>query len=190
MLQLFIQNLSTEEEKGAFTALYYQYRDYLFVIAKDILRDWHLAEDAVIEAFLRVSLHFSKIDPQDSPKTKRFLVIVIRSVCFDMLRRQKRDALYKSVPLVDEEGNDLVENLPDDRSDPAEELLAMTGYEAIRAAIDRMDGKYRDVLYLRCVMDYSIQEVATLLGVSQDAVYKRLQRARKILSEVIAQDEV
>lgn len=48
----------------------------------------------------------------------------------------------------------------------------------------------RDVLYLRCVMDYSIQEVATLLGVSQDAVYKRLQRARKILSEVIAQDEI
>lgn len=72
MLQLFIQNLSTEEEKGAFTAIYYQYRDYLFVIAKDILRDWHLAEDAVIEAFLRVSLHFSKIDPQDCPKQSVF----------------------------------------------------------------------------------------------------------------------
>ena len=106
-----------------------------------------------------------------------------------MLRKRKRDALYGSIGLEDEDGNDLLEMLPDDHGDPTEELAAMTGYESLRAAIDHLDEKYRNVLYLRCVMEYSVPETAKLLGITEAAVYKRLQRARTLLREEMRHDE-
>ena len=48
MLQIYLTLIDTDAEKQKFIIFYEQYRKLMFYIAKEILKDNHLAEDAVI----------------------------------------------------------------------------------------------------------------------------------------------
>jgi len=49
----------------------------MFYVAKAILHDDFLAEDAVHDAFIKIIRHLDKIDEIPSNKTKSFMVIVV-----------------------------------------------------------------------------------------------------------------
>ena len=62
MLLFLLAMLETTEEKQKFAELYEANRDRMFSVAKGILRDNHLAEDAVQQAFLRLIRYPKKIE--------------------------------------------------------------------------------------------------------------------------------
>ena len=59
--------------------------------AEGILHDEHLAEDAVHEAFLRIIQNFHQIEEILSPKTRSFVVIIVRNAALNMQKKRKRD---------------------------------------------------------------------------------------------------
>ena len=61
MLQIYLTLIETDEEKQKFIVFYEQYRKLMFYIAKEILKEDQLSEDAVQEAFLRIAKNFHKI---------------------------------------------------------------------------------------------------------------------------------
>ena len=57
--------------------LYMCYRNLMYKEALEIVQNPHSAEDAVSESFVRI---IKKIDEQNRPKTRSFLVIICRNV--------------------------------------------------------------------------------------------------------------
>ncbi|MBR4020017.1 MAG: sigma-70 family RNA polymerase sigma factor, partial [Firmicutes bacterium] len=76
MLSLYLTLIDTDEDKIRFAKLYEQYRHLMFYIAKEILQDEHLSEDAVQEAFLRIAKNFHKVGEILCPETRNFTVII------------------------------------------------------------------------------------------------------------------
>ena len=91
VLPFYLQLLETEGEKQKFERLYERYRRLMHWIAVRILQDEHLAEDAVHEAFLRILQNFDGIDEILSPKTRNFVVIVVRNTSLNLRKKQKRE---------------------------------------------------------------------------------------------------
>ena len=60
--------------------LYMCYRNLMYKEALEIVQNPHSAEDAVSESFVRIIKNLHKIDEQDRPKTRSFLVIICRNV--------------------------------------------------------------------------------------------------------------
>jgi len=131
-------------------------------VARQILSDHALAEDAVQESFLRVIRKRNQYVPA-SPFSCWFYRIV-RNVCMDMLRKcsREKEALEK-VPAVRKS------DLPQTNSPEIPELLG---------ALVRSD---QDVLVLRVVHGLGFRDVAAALGISEEAAKKRAQRALKRL---------
>ena len=75
MLQLFLTLIEEETEKERFERLYYRYQDLMYCFAVEILRDEHLAEDAVQEAFFCVARNFRKVGKVESVQTRNFLAL-------------------------------------------------------------------------------------------------------------------
>ena len=74
--------------------LYRGYRQRLYYVAVQILHDPMLAEDAVQDAFLRVRDHFYQISEEDGHKTAAFLVIIVKHIAIDYIRkRQKKNVV-------------------------------------------------------------------------------------------------
>ena len=58
-------------------------------------------------------------------------------------------------------------------------------YDELVKTISQLPQIYKDVLFLRYVNDFSVKEISKMLDISVDTVWKRLERARKMLKELL-----
>ncbi len=174
---LFLSMLETPEEQSKFTKLYEMYRYLLWYVAKDILKDKDLAEDAVQEAYLTLTRHMDQVGEVDSPRTKRFLVTIAKSRAIDILRREHRVEVTEfEDALGDVSGGDALDD-----------YLAVERYEQIVEAIRNLDENYRVVLECRYLHEMSEKETAETLGLAEKTVNVRIWRARKKLQQVLSE---
>ena len=136
-------------------------------IARAILHDWHLAEDASQEALAKVARNLKKLRNPD--KFAGWLATTVRNAAKDMLRRQK--------PLGAIDDVDEME-VADTHSDNGD-------IEAVRQAIDLLPDEMRELIYLRYYDQMSYQEMSALLGISQQAINGRLRRGKKAIVEIL-----
>lgn len=170
MLLFYLSLLDTDEEKSKLEKLYYQYKSLMKYIALDILKDEYMSEDAVHEAFIKLTRHLDGIEEIDCHKTKAFLIIIVRNVALDILRKERKMELVELGEISDNKEYNFSENIN------VQEI-----YESIRMLPDT----YRDIIELKVYYEYSDKKIADLLGISHQAVRKRLQRARNALAKSI-----
>lgn len=160
--------------------LYYIHRNIMFQEAFEILQDCDLAADAVSESFMRILHHLDDIDLNNAEKTRNFLKVICRNVAIDIYRKNKREEelVFSSA----------VNFLPP--KSPEDILLDRESFNKIVNIIDHMDNIYKDVLILSRIHNLRTEDIAILLGISPDAVTKRLQRAKAEIKTKLAKEEV
>ena len=172
MLAFYLSLLDTEEEQSKFIRLYVKYRKLMMHIANERLKDAYLAEDALHNAFLKLTQYLHTIEDVDSHKTKCFVVIVTKSVVTDMLRKDKRhldDSYEELAPILAYE----------------EDMLDNVAVQELKDMIAELPEKYRVVLELRAYHQLSDKQIAGVLGIEYATARKRLERARALLSQKI-----
>lgn len=171
---IYLNLLDTEEEKSKFEQIYNNYKLTMFYVAKSILKDDYLSEDAVHDAFINIAKSLDNISDVISSRTKGYVVIIVRNISFNILKKQK--------PFVEIE--DFEENVSYDIS-LEDEILSKLSFDFIIEEIMNLPVIYKDVLYLSYVEELSTQEISKLINISNEAVKKRLQRGRRKLVENI-----
>lgn len=172
---IYLNLIETEEEKNKFEQIYHMYRNIMFYVAKNILKDDYLSEDAVHNAFINIAENMKNISDVHSKRTKSYVVIIVRNISLNMLKKQK--LIVELDEFIEIEGDD--HNLED-------EVLAKLSFDFIVDEIMKMPLIYKDVLYLSYVEDLRTLEISKLINVSNETVKKRLQRGRRILLENIS----
>ena len=175
MLFFYLSLIEDKDEQSKFEKLYYEYRHLMTYIAFDILKDEKLAEDAVHNAFIKISNNLKKINEISCHKKKSFIVVVIENVAKDMYRKRKRE---KEIPF--EENIDI--KVSDDFS------LNSFGIETIVSKIESLPDIYRNILVLKYLQELNNKEIAKLLNIKESTVRKRLERAKDMLAELLEKD--
>ncbi|WP_347488506.1 sigma-70 family RNA polymerase sigma factor [Desulfoscipio sp. XC116] len=174
-----ITTIENKDDRYKATQIYKLYRGTMLYIANSILHEPHLAEDAVSEAFIRIIDNLEKIDTIDDRKTRAFVVIIVRNISLDLLRRQNRN---QTKPLEDYIGySEYNEPVFDD-------IAARDACDKIAKSIARLNKNYSDILYLKMGSEHSNKEIAKILGISQENVKMRLSRARKALKKQLKKE--
>lgn len=187
MLSFYLTLIDTEEEQLRFVKLYEKYRKLMHYVAKDIVKDKHLAEDAVQEAFLRIAKNFHSVGEIDCPQTKHFVVIIVRRVSLTLL---KKESLYREKTYFDFSSS-MSEDENDNEKDMASDALNFNdgsifdtvNYHLLLQEILQLPEKYQEVLYFVGAYECSMAETADLLNLTKETVKKRMQRGRKLLLE-------
>ena len=175
MLMLYLAAVETPEEKSKFERLYHSYRNLIFYIARHILADDFLAEDAVHETFLRILKNLDKINDADCHKTKAFIVIVAENIAIDIYRRHKRTAAV-SLDMLDMQvsypcfGPELLEN-------------------SVEKAIYALPASYAAALKMKYLLDLDYPEIARVLDISEENVRQRVARGKRKLAALLAGEE-
>lgn len=122
--------------------------------------DVHVAEELAQEALVRTSSHWAKVQRMDAPGawTRR----VARNLATSRWRRSQ--AARRAAARV---GPDPTVHHDTDVAE----------VDAVRQALQRLSERDREVLVLRHHMQLTVAEVATELGISQEAVKSRSHRA-------------
>lgn len=166
MLNFCLSMIETEEEKDKFEELYNKYKGIVHYIALDYMSKEGLVEDAAQETFIKLIRYLDKIQNIDDHKTFSFVKIVTKSVCVDMLRKEKSNHIKDQKMLKNEI--------------PAPDL---TDFYVLEESISTLPEPYRDVLMLKYYYNLKEKEIAFIFNISKSGVYKRLNKAKALLKE-------
>jgi len=145
-----------------------RYQGRVFALIYGIVRDRHEVEDVAQEVFLKVFQRIAAFDGRSQFYT--WLYRVAANAAKDHVKKRSR---RPALPLDDGE-NLLDENHPA----PQNEAAAAETRSVVRAAIDALPVRYREVLAMREIEGLSYKEIAEVLRLSIGTVESRLHRAR------------
>lgn len=174
---IYLSLLNGEQQKSKFEQLYMEYRNLMFYVAKAILNDDSLAEDAVHQAFLNIVENLEKIEQVHALKTRGYVTVITRNVAINLYNRQKKQALiyFEEWDYDAEEGT-------------AAPVQAMEQME-LADIILSMPKQYGDILLLKYRYGYHDNEIAKLLAITPENARKRLERAKQRLNQLLKETE-
>ena len=157
-------------EPEAFEALVRLLERPLLYYAAKLLGDEARAPDALQEVWIRA---FRGIRRLKEPASLRpWLYAITRAVAIDSIRRHSsRERAEESA------GEAFAESAEPDFDD--------ADAAAIHQALDRLDLKYREVLVLHFLEDFSLAEIAQVLVCPEGTVKSRVHYAKKAMKDIL-----
>ncbi|HUI74680.1 MAG TPA: sigma-70 family RNA polymerase sigma factor [Candidatus Acidoferrum sp.] len=176
---------ANEGDKDAFYSLVSPSERSLFAAAMAILNNPADAEEVVQEAVLKALAHLSSF--RGEAKFSTWLTQITINEARLKLRKDRRH-LYDSLdePQSSEEGEYSPKDFADWREIPSETAQREELKAALQRALASLPAKYREVLVLRDVQNFSTEETAQILGLSPANVKTRLLRARLQMRDALA----
>lgn len=149
-------------DNRAIARIYQRHKDKLLSYCVYVTGDRQIGEDAVQETFLRLMRQRGRLEIKTS--LRNWLFICARNLIFNLLkeRRETSDGAY--VPVEEAE---------------VEVRLFIEG------VLSQLSAEERELILLREQQQFSIRELAEMLGLSEEAVRVRLFRIRKKMQSLV-----
>ena len=173
-----------EGQLEAFSALFNEYQDHVYDLARTILRDGPAAEDAVQDSFLAV---FQKIEGYKGEAAfETWLTAVTVNECRMRLRKRKiRQALsleqLSPGKLFRSEGK---------RKDVSDVVHRRQQRRTLWQMVDELNERLRLPLILRYRYELSCADIAQILDKKRSTIYQQLNEGRRELEKMAQQFEM
>ncbi|MGN0616015.1 RNA polymerase sigma factor [Ruminococcus flavefaciens] len=155
--------ISCRESKESLNTLYTMFKDSVFAVAFGITSDYHLAEDCVIETFVRLT-QVKKFSPQKGDG-KGFILTIARNVALELRRRHKREV-----------ANFIIQSYGE-----AEKTVEDSIY--INQLLKNLNEKQRETVILHCCAELTFKQIAKVMKCPETTAKSRYQKAISILKE-------
>ena len=163
-------------ERDAYELIVRRYAARAVGVARSILRDAALAEDAAQEAFVRAFRAIRRF--QINEPFYPWLYRILKNVCLTKLKKRRRVEVS-----LDAENAPPV---PAPLNDPAARVSRKELRATIDAAMEQLSDAHREILHLSHFEELSYKEIAACLSIPIGTVMSRLWAARQALKRVLA----
>lgn len=163
-------------DESAFAEIFDRYKLPVTRTVGRFFRDRAEAEEFVQVSFTKAYFSLKKYRGGEDRSFPAWLTRIAVNVCYDEFRRRQRKGESLFSEMSDEE-NDFISNVADGRQrTTADSFQAGQLVEKILAGLDPGDRVAMTLVYSE---DYSIDDVAKAIGISQSNLKSRLFRCRK-----------
>ncbi len=170
-----------KEHRSRLEALYNEHASLMYKIAYRILKDQHLAQDAVQEAFINISKNFDKIIKIDCNKTRALFVIIVRNVSIDIYRQREKQTGVSY--------EEIEETLSGQGPSVEEILVSAETFAKLAKKMKELNPSYADILSLKYFYNYKDEEISQMLNITPENTRIRLSRARKNLIKLLLKEQ-
>lgn len=169
----------TRDDEAEFTALVQRQSRFVFRVVYAVLLNSHDAEDAVQEVFLKL---YRNAGWRGLDNERAFLARVAWRVAVE---RRPRTAGAAS-PKIDSFVQDPADDPPSSQPGPEQAVLAANQHAMVHSMIDALPEDLRMPLLLSAFDELNSRTIAGILGIPEGTVRTRLQRARQVLRQRLA----
>lgn len=162
---------------AAFEELYRRYVDRVHSYCFRLLGSREAAEDVTSDVFIAVAHGLKRYRPMEGKSFRTWLFTIAHHHAIDLRAKRRRDAMRQSP---------LDPNLRDPAQPPEDAAVAADAGRRIRAALDILSAREREVIELD-LAGLSSREIGDVLRLKEGAVYaarsRALERLRARLGE-------
>ncbi len=167
-------------DQSAYTQILNQYWDDVYRFQKSRINNQNDAEDITIQTFAKAFNNLEQYNPKYD--FKNWLLMMSKQVYIDNQRKKKHH--FVSI----KEDNEVFQ-LPDQKLSAEDQMILDQKLIQLKQAINKLKPAYRRVIELRFFHDLSYKEIAEQIGEPLNNVKVKLMRAKKLLSDIIAQSK-
>jgi RNA polymerase sigma-70 factor (ECF subfamily) len=165
-------------DEAAFREIVERYQSKVFSIIHGIVRQRNDVEDIAQQVFAKVYFSIRNFDFRSSLITWIYKITV--NECFDYLRKKKVRKLVYESDMSDDEVRRVENSEPSaERAVRADFSLARRDY--VIKLMDRVSDEEKQLLMLKEVEGYSVEELASMLKMNENTIKVKLFRARQKL---------
>ena len=172
-LDIKLYNEYLDGEKGAFELLYNKYKDKIQYFVYNIVKDYQKSEDITQDVFAYVMQNKIK----EGYTFKYYLYLVAKSRAYNQINMEKRRTEINEEYILngaEQVGQDVADIVT--KNEKRKEILN---------AIDMLDDRYKNAIYLVKIEELSYQETAQILGESIQNVKNLIHRGKKELRKIL-----
>lgn len=162
----------------AFDLIVKRYKDQLINFVYHFLGDRIDAEDVVQETFLRV--YKNKHLYRNIAKFSTWIYTIAGNLAKTELRRRKRRRLM-SISQMGFDSRDY--DITDEKPTPDNSVDGKIKEETIRSEIDKLPVRFKEVVVLRDIQEFSYEEISDILDIPIGTVKSRVNRGRSRLQK-------
>ena len=135
------------------------------------LGDVTLAEDIVQETILKIREKIIKNKIITCHKIGSLIGYIVKGLCIDFIRRENK-VTYREIF--------------DDEIKMEDTFVSRLVFNN---AISNLPEKYKNIFIMKVLRDMSYSEIAKYLDLNESAVRKRMERAKKLLKDILIGDD-
>src|SRR6202050_4546181 len=173
--------LAQSGEEAAFEELIRRHQQRVFGLVNGILRRREDVEDVVQQVFLKVFVSLKRFDLRAAFSTWLYKITV--NECWDYLRKKKVRPLVYETDLSEEQVSRLDGVVSAERPPESPARRAETK-DILDQLLDELPERDRELLLLKEIEGFSVQELAEMLDLNVNTVKVRLFRVRARLMDV------
>jgi len=162
-----------KQDKKAQKQLFDSFADSLLPVCIRYLKDFHEAEDALLNGFFKFFHNINAFDYRGKGSIQAWLKKIVVNECLMILRKSKR---------IRYEAEEMALDIAGDAT-----AWQVLGAQEILEMIDGLPDGYRTVFNLYAVEGYSHKEISTLLHISEGTSKSQLSKARVLLQRMLLQ---
>lgn len=166
----------TQKDKESFVVLYHRYKDkiywYLWTLLNFNSED---AQNITTDTFIKIYEYCKKNEVDN------FNALIYRTAHNLAVNRIKKNQLNKTI-----EDDELFEYIPNHQDEELKENVDRKfKQEIINKLLQRLDEKYREVIYLYYYEEKSYDEIADMIGSNKNSVWTLISRAKKQMQTLV-----
>lgn len=174
-MNLEIINRAKNKDEEAFSLIVNNYKNYVFAIILNFIKDEKEAENIAQEVFLQIYL---SLDKYTDGSFKSWISRLTANKTIDYLRKKKVDFREETV----RDSQVLIDSLKSMPS-PEEGLILREKSDELKKICQDLPDIYYQVIYGFYILGRSYKELAEEEGVSEKTIASRLYRAKILLKE-------
>ena len=172
-LDIKLYNEYLDGEKCAFELLYNKYKDKIQYFVYNIVKDYQKAEDITQDAFVYVMQNKIK----EGYTFKYYIYLVAKSRAYNQINMEKRRTEINEEYILngaEQVGQDVADIVT--KNEKRQEIIK---------AIDMLDDRYKNAIYLVKIEELTYQETAQILEESIQNVKNLIHRGKKELRKIL-----
>ena len=170
-MKLYNEYLSGEKE--AFELLYNKYKDKIRYFVYNIVKDYQKAEDITQDVFIYIMQNKIK----DGYSFKYYIYLVAKSRAYNLINMEKRRTEINEKYIFNETMKT--------EQDVADIITKNEKRQAIITAIDMLDDRYKNAMYLVKIEELTYEETSQILDESIQNVKNLIHRGKKELRKIL-----
>ena len=166
---------NSENDEKRFYDLYTKYNKLLYKYAYDILKNHHDTEDALQDAWFKISKNLHKIENQSEQRTVNFMITVLKNCAINTYnKRNKAEIPYDEgieTPHGHFNGHVSIDTDKDD----------------VKKAIKSIRKEDTRILMLKFTYGYTLKEIAKIFDISENYAGVKISRAKNTIKKFITE---
>jgi len=167
---------SIEGSEKAFVNIVNNYKNYIFAIILNFIKDYGEAENVAQEVFLQI---YTSLPSYDDNNFKAWIGKIAANKSIDWIRKKKAKFREEAV----ESTAELIDSTASDKNNPEMKAVEREKKEILKRALNNMPEIYRIVIEKFYFQEKSYELIANEEGVPIKTIASRLYRAKILLKE-------